>query len=67
MSHKIGWGIWWYDWSLLALIFFLHMAQLGALLQSREGQKKMIDTLAQLKDDKKSYFTDLFSKEKDEE
>ena len=64
ISHKAGLGVEWYDWLLLVGVLLLNMIQVGSLVRSQQG---MLDSITKLKGTKQSYFSDLFSKEKDEE
>jgi len=64
ISHKARLGVEWYDWLLLAGVLLLNMIQVGSLVRSQQG---MLDSITKLKGTKQSYFSDLFSKEKDEE
>ena len=59
VSHKIGWGVEWYDWCVLSVVLVLNI--LSGLI---EQANKLKNSSSALRDGEESFFSDIVSRKK---
>ena len=61
ISHKVGWGVEWYDWVLFALVFAVNFIK--GIVAEVKTVSQAVSTLEQK--NIKSYFHDVIPERKD--